>query len=366
MENSNRAFGLDITRAAASLMVAIAHGLLYLSSINPILVGPGVFFATLGVEIFFVLSGFLIAPSLLAVCRGELRARRFWVRRAWRTLPVYYIFFGVNVALYFAIAPERPPSAAFLVFSQSLLTPLQYSFFVESWSLAVEVWFYLLASIAAALSARFDKRLQFFLWLLAALILLSLALRALWAHINQFPWDSGMRKLTWLRLDAIALGVASRVSMPTLLRSSCWLYFGVLLIVGASLYIAHLGTLGLTEARLSNVTDALLGSLALTCSSLGVALSLPSIQKIDRTYSVSGTVFFRLTSSLAHSSYALYLCHFPLLIITIAIIKQTGLVSVAPITFALCFWFSCSLFCAWMFHRYIEQRILALRDKYHP
>ena len=77
-----RQFGLDGVRAAAAAMVVIAHGLMYAGATLPAVVTPAAVLATVGVEVFFVLSGFLIAPGLFAVCDGRMRARRFWLRRA--------------------------------------------------------------------------------------------------------------------------------------------------------------------------------------------------------------------------------------------------------------------------------------------
>ena len=91
-----RIFGLDLLRA-------IAIGLVLLCHITPFFVfplAPGWFaevsaLASLGVDLFFVLSGFLIGGILLRDLDRGASFRSlvaFWSRRWWRTLPNYYLF----------------------------------------------------------------------------------------------------------------------------------------------------------------------------------------------------------------------------------------------------------------------------------
>ena len=221
---AERQFGLDVMRATAALVVVLAHGMIYAAATIPALVLPGVILATVGVEIFFVLSGFLIAPGLFAVTEGRMTASRFWLRRAWRTLPSYYIFLAINLLIVAWFAHDRVPHISYGFFSQSLITPPTSVFFAESWSLAVEEWFYLSAAVAALLSFRFGGKTgaQFRLWLWL-LVVLSPVMRAAWCVMQGYPWDSGLRKLTLFRLDAIAIGVlmAARVRDGISLAVAC-------------------------------------------------------------------------------------------------------------------------------------------------
>jgi peptidoglycan/LPS O-acetylase OafA/YrhL len=82
--------GLDGLRGVAILMVLLDHLLLDTRLAMPTL-GSG------GVEIFFVLNGFLITALLLRkkVKKESVSLRRFYIRRALRILPVAYLFLAV-------------------------------------------------------------------------------------------------------------------------------------------------------------------------------------------------------------------------------------------------------------------------------
>jgi peptidoglycan/LPS O-acetylase OafA/YrhL len=101
------------------------------------LIGPG----SLGVEIFFVLSGFLITRILLAERARGTPLRWFLLRRACRIFPIYYLFLLVML-------PSQPLSeigwcAVYLHNLDAILRP-HLSPFSHTWSLCVEEHFYLL------------------------------------------------------------------------------------------------------------------------------------------------------------------------------------------------------------------------------
>src|SRR5687768_15474997 len=91
----NRILRRDIVRATAIWLVLAAHT----CPTRSYLQWPNVF-AVLGVELFFVLSGFLIGGSLIRLAEeGRLQSLAnvwgFWRRRWFRTLPNYYLFLAL-------------------------------------------------------------------------------------------------------------------------------------------------------------------------------------------------------------------------------------------------------------------------------
>src|SRR5450759_5386369 len=96
---ADRVFGLDVLRAAAIMGVVCAHGFVVL---YPHLVGVlGIFGhgGFYGVELFFVLSGFLIGQILIREGPALGHAANvavFYVRRWFRTLPLFFLFLGFN------------------------------------------------------------------------------------------------------------------------------------------------------------------------------------------------------------------------------------------------------------------------------
>ncbi len=102
-----------------------------------------------GVQLFFVLSGFLITGILLDTRRAENFWSSFYARRALRIFPVYYLLLAVT----YAIAPHRHQVFYWLYLAN--LRQLAAGPAVESlghcWSLSVEEQFYLVWPFAVRL-----------------------------------------------------------------------------------------------------------------------------------------------------------------------------------------------------------------------
>jgi peptidoglycan/LPS O-acetylase OafA/YrhL len=112
-----------------------------------------------GVDLFFVLSGFLIGGILLDARTSSNYFRAFYMRRVYRILPIYYLWtllFAVIVIAAITFSPGRLPVTVRdllripvqLFFLQNIfigMPDFQWTWFVVTWSLAVEEQFYLLA-----------------------------------------------------------------------------------------------------------------------------------------------------------------------------------------------------------------------------
>lgn len=142
--------GIDGLRAVAVAAVVAYHaGATWL---------PGGF---LGVDVFLVISGFLITSLLLAELRasGRIDLPRFWLRRARRLLPAVFLMIAVVLAVMLLLHPDevgrlRGATAASLLYVMNwyqVLTEQSYfeqfarpSVLQHLWSLALEEQFYLL------------------------------------------------------------------------------------------------------------------------------------------------------------------------------------------------------------------------------
>ena len=201
-----RRFGLDAWRALAILLVLVGHASFWFLPLTREL-EVWYSLAFLGVELFFVLSGFLIGGILIGEIRGGgFDLKRFWTRRWLRTLPNYFLFLALNIVLYRALFGAWPQFGLFLVFLQNFAWP-HPPLFSEAWSLSVEELFYLIAPLATLVVVRTTKgRGSVVVWLLAAIALVT-AIRIGYVLWRDPLWDSGVRKIALLRLDAFIYGV---------------------------------------------------------------------------------------------------------------------------------------------------------------
>ncbi len=216
----NRLPGLDLLRAIAIVWVMIFH--------SYFVGGWGHFggveeYGWMGVDLFFVLSGYLIGSQLLKPL-AENRAPSlvdFYVRRAFRILPAYLVV----VALYFALpaireAPGIQPLWQFLSFTVNLLIDAEHNLaFSHVWSLCVEEHFYLLFPLLAWWLARQPSAPRFIAVCVAVIAVGMLIRGYVWLHElapakaagdgaeAQRHFLEGIYYPSWSRLDGLLAGV---------------------------------------------------------------------------------------------------------------------------------------------------------------
>lgn len=241
---SRRIFGLDVFRAVAILTVVATHAgsLLDLSRFD------GFPYIKLidGVELFFVLSGFLIGGILLNTINapegfGPKQLISFWKRRWLRTIPLYYLVLLLNVGFAKTGLVANDLSQfnwKFFVFLQNFSSPF-VDFFWESWSLSVEEWFYLSTPILIILALRWLVPKYSFLSVVLVMMILPIVFRFSIRdpEIDGFWFDQTFRKIVLARLDSIAYGLFaawvlyyfpgtwSRVRVPAFVLGLVWIYF---------------------------------------------------------------------------------------------------------------------------------------------
>ncbi len=226
----NRLAGLDTLRALAIVAVMLFH----LGQILPEWLEPVARFGWVGVDLFFVLSGYLIGSQLLKpVSRGQrISLPGFYRRRAYRILPAYLVV----LALYELWPRWRettglPPLWEFLTFTQNLFVDYaKNANFSHAWSLCVEEHFYLLLPLVVLLLAcRPSPRKT--VAILGVFFALGLALRSfevlhllrrLGPHNDRFGtmYIERVYYPTYTRLDGLLAGVA--LALVRIFRPVWW------------------------------------------------------------------------------------------------------------------------------------------------
>lgn len=218
--STTKFYGLDHLRAVAITYVFLFHYFI-LSKGEPGWLPGFAGFGWTGVDLFFVLSGFLISSQLFAqMKRGEtISFRQFFLKRFFRIIPAFW----VTVALYFCFPLFRekealPPLWKFLTFTQNLGLDLQhYGTFSHAWSLCVEEHFYLFLPIILIILQAFKLNSKGYL-ILITLFLIGFAIRIysfdylylpqIKSENNWMYWYKYIYYPTYNRLDGLLGGVA--------------------------------------------------------------------------------------------------------------------------------------------------------------
>jgi peptidoglycan/LPS O-acetylase OafA/YrhL len=211
---ATRVAAVDILRCVAVMLVLGRHLVADLSPWPPPLRHVLVTWRRggwVGVDLFFVLSGFLVSGLLFRehVRYGTIRVGRFLARRGFKIYPAFYVFLVVS----FLLAPRSVPRTIGAGFLSEALFVQNYgpALFSHTWSLAVEEHFYLFVAALLVVLYRLRPRDGDPFRLVPAVYLLMaggmLAGRLLLA--TRLPEFDAKRQLypSHLRMDSLMLGV---------------------------------------------------------------------------------------------------------------------------------------------------------------
>jgi peptidoglycan/LPS O-acetylase OafA/YrhL len=351
--SGRRIEALDGVRGLMTILVVVSHFFAELPG------GIHLFaFGWIAVDMFFVLSGFLVGRLILDKGHAGNFLTVFFIRRALRTFPIYFVCLGAIVlvlkstSVLLGNAPPLPLWSYF-VFLQNLMMSLYGSTGVHllapTWTLAVEEQFYLIIPFVFLALGR-----RYLLWGLGAAILVAICLRAAFA-VRGFPATTLLSELPG-RADCLALGVAAAVLMAQysdqLLR-----YRDLLTRLSVTLLFALLPILVLDPDR---VLFAAVGhtfvSVACACLLLALVMGAPEAQRMKSPC----LKFF------GDNSYAIYLTHLPILwamhwlvLSAVPALQSRQQLAVTLCTIPVC------IFVSWMLTRTIEAPITSLGRQFH-
>jgi peptidoglycan/LPS O-acetylase OafA/YrhL len=357
MDQANRNFGLDLTRAMAILLVLLSHG----RGLLPEFPGKELFAngGYFGVELFFVLSGFLIGNILFNLFEDSSSQKItandikiFWFRRWFRTLPNYFLFLILNITVFQYFFGSKPFHPGYIVFLQNLAWPCP-DFMPESWSLAVEEWFYLLLPVLLLFFTRLIKGRKRALF--TGLILYIAAftiIRFIGASSDENLWDSGVRKVVIYRLDAIGWGV---------LIAFCQRYYTqffdkkarTLLIAGG--IITFISVIIFSKSIMTSMESYFNKTSFFTMTSVGLSLMLPGLSRLRPP---SGWFRYMITH-LSIVSYSAYLLH---LSFVIPFLARPLFINHLPLYMVYILYLILSVILSTFIYKYFEKPVTAIRN----
>ncbi|WP_242086229.1 acyltransferase family protein [Aestuariivivens sediminis] len=312
---SSRIYGLDVYRAMAIGMVVISHA-------NYIFQGYDFegfqILGVQGVELFFVLSGFLIGGLLLRLLNTTTLHWRdvlyFWIRRWFRTLPLYYAMLLVNIIIALIVGYGLPENLWKYLFFLQNFWDYHTPFFPESWSLSVEEYAYVLAPLCLYIGHKVFKKVQNkeTLFLAVSIFLVLLFFVTKWyyysAVMESVPslniWNARLKSIVIYRLDAIFYGfilVYYFNKYKTQIERAKYIFFFLGLVLCVAVLII-MPLMGVTIEQFPFYWNVLY----LPLNSIGLCLIMPLFYFLKPPRERYATII----KNISLYSYAMYLLHY--------------------------------------------------------
>ena len=360
---NERIFGLDVMRAIAIILVLLLNG-------DPLIRRNFPDFPRFwhldGVDLFFVLSGFLIGTILIKTFEkngfNTPTLTHFWKFRWFRTLPNYYLVLAITLAfVYLGKGVQTGFSWKYLFFLQNFSYP-HPNFFSVAWSLAVEEWFYLSFPLVAMIFAKLIPGFTVKHVMLATIVFFILAplMFRIQMVINAVPggdyaslpdifiFEKDIRNKVVTRLDTIAFGVLG--SYLGYYHADIWKKYRIpAFVTGVILYFSF---------RAFKISEFSFFTYNLTLLSFSLFLFLPLASTIR-----SGPVRIAVpVTFISMISYSLYLLHRTLIVDLFRTYGGRPFTDAQAVIYYVLY-FILAIVLSTLLFKYFEQPMLKLREK---
>ena len=316
-------------------------------------------FGRSGVDLFFVLSGYLITSILLRNRGASNYFSTFYARRAFRILPIYYVVVGIYVLgkllnLSSTLFDGSIPTWTYVVGLQNVWMTFEKTYGAfwlgGTWSLAIEEQFYFLFPMLVFLLSLRRLRL-----VLVALMMVCPLLR-IWAYCYGEPFAGyGYYFLTPFRADNLAMGALIAWYEVTGTSRHVTEIARKTLIVSACLFPVYAALIG----RHTDMHMALWGHTYLALfygSLLFMTLQNAGAERLAFLRSTPAEFFARI-------SYALYLVHTSILLALSMLLGVSRDVSAWPGRWLAFAAFGLSVALCWLSFKFLEQRLIGFAHR---
>ncbi len=354
-------------RAMAILFVVCSHSLWVFPSQTGSFQTLLRFAGFLGVEVFFVLSGFLIGNLLFKLFTAPNFSPKklgyFLVRRWFRTFPNYYLALILNIVIVWYLGRELPETLGRYFFFLQNTTFGMDIFFTESWSLPIEEFAYLLGPILLyallLLKIPFSRKIVFLVITLLVLIFFlgsKIIYQLNHGETTMDFWNIHLKAVVLYRVDSIYYGVLAAYLynvFPKLWERHKTTMFLASIVMFLGL---HLGVTKLSDAV--EIGSWMMNVWYLPCCSLSIALSLPFFSTWKKTtgWSLKSITFISLIS------YSMYLLHYSIVLqlMHYFIGLQEGSWGY-QVVFSIGY-MTVTVLCSYLLYRWYEKPLMNLRD----
>ncbi len=331
----HRILNLDLLRATAIVLVVGFHVTQMLT--GDLIEDRALFtLGKYGVNLFFVLSGFLVGGMYFR--QEPASPVIFWLKRLWRTYPPYLIIVFLSWAGVY-LSRDQEFNLGYLVMVQNYYDKIP--FFLVSWSLNVEEHFYLVFLIVILFVKNPRKQLLFWIFFALIPILIRMAFR------DRFASDFGYHHTaTYFHIDSLSFGVLAaylvhkkgiRLSPPSF--SAPFLF---LLFIACAYHLS----------RFNTPVNSYLGPTILNL----IITALLLVLYFNQTFQLSYLPFIKLNALMA---YSIYLTHPIMIHLCMAILRKLRISHLAlsvPLTLIVLY------AAAFIFYRLVEKPVIEYRN----
>ena len=363
---TKRIFGLDLLRVISIVLVLCSHTSLIYPPSSSLLSKAVDLSGFFGVELFFVMSGFLIGGIIFKQFVGKDYGIKtmavFLYRRLMRILPNYYLIVFINIAIWLWFGYALTQTWKYFFFFQNFATPL-LPFFPESWSLPIKEFGYLIAVILLYLFSLMFKRVSrksIFIGVIVGMIIFFFSCKIYYNfhthNTTMLQWDVSLRSVVIYRVDTVLLGVlfgfiASEYPIFWKRQQYKFAVVGFLLI---GLLLFCLGYLRLTILDFPWFWNVL----CLPMNALGLVCFLPffSEWKMAPVRYAQPVIFF------SEISYAIYLLHYSIVLFLMKHFIDTTAFTMMQLHLFTIAYLAITVFLSILMYTYFEKPMMKLRE----
>ena len=313
-------FGFDVLRCVAIGLVVFSSLFFLVPNTQGIFSQLFSVAGVLGVEIFFVLSGFLMGQRLYDLYMNSefsLKVvRKFLVKRAFRVLPLYYLAFLLNIGLCIYIATKLPHGLwKYVLFVQNFTSGISSSFFYESWPISIGVFttifglitLYVLGNIKLSIN-----RSRSFLIVVITIIMLCLFAKIWYAFNDNIKtmvnWNNNLKTVVIYRFDTLFYGVLA--AYLSLVFNRWWIRLKYLMVVLGMALLFFIYLIIPMKFLFIETNPMLWNVWYLPLNSIAIILCLPAIEQ----WKSSSALMAKPLRSLSATAYSIYIIHFSLIV----------------------------------------------------
>lgn len=364
---TKRIFGLDLLRVISIALVLCSHTSWIYPPSSSLLAKAVDMCGFFGVEIFFVLSGFLIGSIIfkqfLREDYGLKTMMSFLNRRMIRILPNYYLIIIVNCIIGFFIGYPITESWKYFFFFQNFASPL-LPFFPESWSMPIKEFGYLitvsLLLLVSIIFKKFSKKTLFVSVILGMILFFFLLKLYYYFHTQNTTmaqWDLSLRSVVIYRIDTVLMGVLFGYISCEFLdfwKKNKYIFaaFGFFLIFALLFCLGYLKLKIFDFPFFWNVLCLPMNSIALVCF-------LPFFSE----WKLGPLQWRKLIELISEISYSIYLLHYSIVLFLMKHFIDTGQFNTLQLHLYTLIYLTITFLLSYLLYTYFEKPMTKLRDK---